>query len=381
MRIVLEELKKIFNLKIITILIGFTMLYYFMFITFHIEYFPNGHPETEMYNLGVDLISRYGNVLDEVEFNEAKKDYIDLTKKADEFIRKSTVFQSHNIKNYEEFVNLGEQSISGIYSELSHEFKGQTGYLIYELQTYEKFIEEYEGKEINLAYIKENNSSKLYQHLKETYEKEEKFYSILPQNVFSNFLNLNKELAVLLSISLIIFISPYLVKDYSNDIVPIQISTKIGRNLLSKQLIAASIGSFAVILFQLIIFLFAYSLNNTGIFFKNFLNSFYNFAYYSWGNFTFIEYIILATIFAITFGFGVGLISFFLSKLCKNYIAIIAVQIPLVFIYYWMINRLFKINIFGGNFLASKPLQILMVLMVGLVLSAILIIRERKIEV
>ena len=75
MRIIINEIKKIFNLKMTSILILGTILFYQMFISFDINVFPNGRPSLDLYNITVQMIKDYGNEMDQIEFQHFKNIY------------------------------------------------------------------------------------------------------------------------------------------------------------------------------------------------------------------------------------------------------------------------------------------------------------------
>jgi uncharacterized phage infection (PIP) family protein YhgE len=46
MRIVINEMKKIWNVRMFLIIVLICLLFYLLFMSFHIKFFPNGHPAT-----------------------------------------------------------------------------------------------------------------------------------------------------------------------------------------------------------------------------------------------------------------------------------------------------------------------------------------------
>ena len=106
MRIILNEIKKIFSLKMIVLLILITVTMFFVFdIVFHIKYFPNGRPALDIYNIGVEMVENYGEYMDEDEFEHFKARYDELVKEADEYIQSRDDFIELGITTYEEFEN------------------------------------------------------------------------------------------------------------------------------------------------------------------------------------------------------------------------------------------------------------------------------------
>jgi hypothetical protein len=60
MRIVINEMKKIWNVRMLLIIALICLLFYLPFMSFHIKYFPNGHPATEKVYYSIELLQRYG---------------------------------------------------------------------------------------------------------------------------------------------------------------------------------------------------------------------------------------------------------------------------------------------------------------------------------
>ena len=63
MRIVLYEMKKIWNIKLLLVIALLCALFYSIFMEFSIKYFPNGHPATEEIAYSIEMAQRYGPTL------------------------------------------------------------------------------------------------------------------------------------------------------------------------------------------------------------------------------------------------------------------------------------------------------------------------------
>lgn len=73
MQIIINEIKKILNWKMILVLFLVNAVLYFLLINFHIENFPNGRPDLDSYNISVEMIRKYGINMDEEEMADFKK--------------------------------------------------------------------------------------------------------------------------------------------------------------------------------------------------------------------------------------------------------------------------------------------------------------------
>ncbi|KGM94222.1 hypothetical protein Z968_12080, partial [Clostridium novyi A str. 4552] len=70
MRIIFNEAKKIFNPKMVILLLFINIIVYFLCIEFHVKYFPNGPGEETIYNMFVEMKQKYGTYMDESEFED-----------------------------------------------------------------------------------------------------------------------------------------------------------------------------------------------------------------------------------------------------------------------------------------------------------------------
>ena len=59
----------------VAILLLGSLVIYELFISFYIDYFPNGRPALDSYNIGCNMIKKYGNSMDEKEFADFKQMY------------------------------------------------------------------------------------------------------------------------------------------------------------------------------------------------------------------------------------------------------------------------------------------------------------------
>ena len=49
------------------------MLFCTFYIEFHITYFPNGRPDLDSYNIGIEMIEKYGTHMDGAELRTSKR--------------------------------------------------------------------------------------------------------------------------------------------------------------------------------------------------------------------------------------------------------------------------------------------------------------------
>ena len=147
MTIILNELKKIFNIKFILLFILITLIMYFLFIEFDIKYFPNGRPSLDIYNIFVDMKDSYGEFMDEEEFEDFKRKYEETKKEADEYIQSRKDFRELGITNYDEFIDM-DDTTNKEFKKLRYDviFNKRID-VFWELPCREEYIRAYENRE------------------------------------------------------------------------------------------------------------------------------------------------------------------------------------------------------------------------------------------
>ena len=80
MRVLWNELKKILTLKMVLLLAVVNSILFFLLIEFYIEYFPNGRPGLDHYNISIEMLDKYGMDIDDKEFADFKETYANRSK-------------------------------------------------------------------------------------------------------------------------------------------------------------------------------------------------------------------------------------------------------------------------------------------------------------
>ena len=111
MRIILYEMKKIWNIKLIIIIAVLCALYYYMFIDFNVKHFPNGHPVTEEVNFSIQMIEQFGLSMEEDEFSDfIQSTREELITEAETYINDIPIFAEAKIYSYEDYEKIHEKS-------------------------------------------------------------------------------------------------------------------------------------------------------------------------------------------------------------------------------------------------------------------------------
>ena len=147
-----------------------------------------------------------------------------------------------------------------------------------------------------------------------------------------NYIDYIKNVAFLIMLSIMFMISPIYLRDKRNDLSYLQYSSKTGRNLFKKKIIAGLLSSFIIITVQLALFMLIYSSNRIGIFLNSSTLSIFNWIDIRWFDTTFIQYIVLTILGVYLLGFIITMLVMFISSIVSNYISVIGIQIPLIII-------------------------------------------------
>lgn len=112
MQIIINEMKKILNWKILLVLAFVNVSLYYFLIEFDIQYFPNGRPALDSYRIGVEMIENYGAEMNETELADFKEKYRQEVQKADQFLQSRQDAQDVGVTSYEEFRNMDKRKIA-----------------------------------------------------------------------------------------------------------------------------------------------------------------------------------------------------------------------------------------------------------------------------
>ncbi|AKL96586.1 ABC-2 family transporter protein [Clostridium aceticum] len=332
MRILFNEIKKIFELKMIVIMMLMSFILYFLFAGFYIDHFPNGRPALDHYNVSLQMLEDYGRFMDEEEFLHFKDVYEKEIERADQYLETNELAIEAGISSYEEFLAMDMGSRLNSYVMFEEGLD-----VFWELQARANLIDFYEEKELFMGSIYGATNEQQRQRIDEVVD-EGMITSIFPRLVFENYRDYMRYVSIIILLSVMFMLSPIYLRDKKNYMNHLQYTTKIGRDIFKKKVLAALIASFTIITLQLVVFFLLYATNNTGMFLNANIISIFN-GYVFWYNFTFIQYIILTVLGIYALGFVIALMVSFVSSLAPNYITMIATQVPLVFFTFSVLIR------------------------------------------
>lgn len=374
MRVLWNELKKILTWKMLVLLVLVNSVLYFLLIEFDIEYFPNGS-DIYSYNIGIEMIEKYGTTMDEDEFIDFKKTYDDEVKMADDYLQSREEYVDVGLETYEKFREYDWVNRSSKANELRDDlFFNQSTDLFWKLQAREELLSFYEYKE-TITEEFNNRQKKRFEEL----VAQEKF-GVYTSSAIDNFQRFIANVGIAILFSVVLVISPTILKDRSRQLVPIQYTTKKGRDLFRMKIYAGIIASFVVITVLLTVYFSLYSLNNTSMFFDVRVNTFIGNV--SWFDPTFFQFILLCIAGIYIIGLVFAVFSMAFSSLVPNMVSLIGIQIP--FVVGFLIIELYPllpkmISIWNPKWLSliSYCAMIIIVILCTLVLWK----REKKLDI
>lgn len=375
MNVILNELKKIFNMKSIILLLIVNVVMSFLFMEFDIRYFPNGEIAESYYNIFVEMEDEYGEFMDENEFNDFKGKYMETKKEVDKYIKSREDLKELGITNYDEFNKanssnyINYKKFEKIHWDILFEKKID---IFWEVPSRKDVIESYEKKEEIM--IREKLNEKQEIRVKEIIDKDIET-SIFTDVVFSNYNGLIKNVVRTILLSVMILITPIYTRDNKENINYLQYTSKVGRKIFKKKILSGLVATFILVSIELVCFLSLYSTNNISMFLDTNINSVFN-SIISWYDLTFIQYIILTIIGTYILAFIFSLISMFVSSISRNYIVLIAIQLSIALFTFVVLLRYIIENITSIDH--PKHLLGLSYLILIVISSILIIIRWKK---
>lgn len=346
MTIIVNEIKQIFTLKKVLLMVLITGLFYFLFISFYISHFPNGRPALDEYRISIEMLENYGLYMNEAEFLDFKAGYERQINEANEYLQSREDFVKAGITTYEDFLD------TSLHDEVTGELRNQILFqeqveVFWQLQEKKRIVGTYENRQSNLKQSYAHLGTEQEKRLNEIFNAEQET-AVFSYIVFENYNDMIPYMATLILISIMLMISPIHLKDRLNRVNYLQYTSKTGRGIFHKKLLAAMGATLIITTLQLLLFFLVYTKNETAMFLKASVTSF-NSYFVSWFPLTFMNYILLTVAGIYLLALVTTLIVVVISNRVPNYMTLIGVQIPLGalfigLIFKWLIYRMTEIN-------------------------------------
>lgn len=325
MRIILFELRKIFEWKRLLVCTFFCAIFAFLFLDFHFRFFPNGS-EVHRFNIVLQMIDDYGFEMDESEFEMFQQQFEDQVAEFNAYLQTRADIQEAGITSFEDL----------LYSEEDSEIRERIAFeednlIFWELQARHQLI--YEWRHIDAWYDGEFDTA---------------IQPIFDFRIFENWQNIISWTALMIIFSVMIMISPLYLFERKNNMMALQYTTKLGRSLYIKKMIAVALATLIGITFQIgVIFVLYIGVNQTTAFFPIVTNSVWSGGRILRHDISFFHYILVTIGLVYVLGLMFSGISVFASRIAPNHLTVIALQIPLITVF----------QVFLSNVMIRNPLS------------------------
>ena len=359
MRVVLLELQKIFNLKRMIVVTILCALLSFLFLEFHFRVFPNGS-NIHSFQMTEQMIEEFGAELDLYEFAIINERFVEDLAEFNTYFLNRTDVQGTNLNSVTE---LWYNQDSAVVFELMNRLAFEDNNIDYwNLQVRYHFISDIERLIEDGMFID--------------------VQPIFDLQVFHNWVDIISWSTLILVVTVLVIILPIFVSERKSNMFQIQYTTKLGRELYGKKLIAVTLASLigTTLLVGSVVGLY-FLMNQTTTFFPNLI-------WTNWGestlryDMTFLNYILLTVGLTYVLGLIFAFIAFFISRISSNHLTALALGIPLIVIFEMYLSNYLIRNVLSIWINGAMPI----LLYAGLIIITIAILfvqgyREKRIDI
>lgn len=398
MKIFRKELAKIFNFRLILILVGFAVIFEYLFI--NLNYYP-GYSASSPYDVPFyeELVTEFGPTLSRDEYDGFLQKKKELAAVVEAEMQNSEVFRKYGVETIEQFEEYHNKS-----GELTEEeelileettnfwFRNETTEpILFRIQVLNRYIEKegthFFADDTDMEYWSDyfsRHSPQVAERMQTLFRKNE--VSLLPSSLYNLINDDFLRLVILSVICCFVLILSYQIAERLRGILPIAASTKIGRHIFKRQMSTSVIsgailgliigGIYGVMLWSKNVFTFA-ACPLSGILYR------------FWLDMSFGQYMLLCFLLLILISAAAALLAYFIGRLSANYIAGIAVSIPSAAVYYVLVllfgNFMLKVGDYGKFSSESLAASLLwtfggIALLIGTIcaVSGVLLKRDRR---
>ena len=409
--IIWNELKKIWNVKILVILFVLSGLYFIITMNDRIQNYPSG---TWLFDVDVahHLTEHYGTALEQDEFESFLKDREVIISELDAFIASNTVFTGAGIYDFQDYENFREdfhsrydtrgEAETNLWIAISNEWGG-----VLRIQIDGEWVDFVSGNETPAAYARYigfSNVVEMYQSqwqeninsFMESMPLSERqaqrvleirdsgeMFGILSQHTVFHTWQYAQALAGLVILATLMLVSPLITTDRASKVKALQYSSTTGRGILRKQFAATIISAImAATLFVLCFAGIFIGATGTQAFWMNGINSFMSFPYH-WLSVTYGQYCLLLIGLIYLLSVTAAAFAFVLSRFSQSMIVLICKAIPALvaaaFLSNWLLDEFLGIYVGGNVLLKAFFISALFAAAIGI--AVYVMVKEKKKDV
>ena len=260
------ELRKIWRPGILAVILLLGAVYYWMFPQFYIEYFCNGPYAEAQFTLASDWVAQYGPTLEQAERAELDGQ---LAEELDVFVRQIAAIPeaaAAGLTDHEAVLSFREDYLDGTRENggeadmdveaLLYRVYGGTSW--YRIEVLTDVMETYDTQAERRAQIvsnrREDGQPETMVRREAELASSEMAHSLLPSSVKHSTQEYGKDLAVWCVLSIVLLLSPTLVRDRLRGTRPLQWASRRGRAILSTQMGTALLSALMLTIVNLTIY-------------------------------------------------------------------------------------------------------------------------------
>lgn len=379
-----QEIKKIWRPSVLVGILLLGLIYYYMFPSFYIEYFSNGPSAQVEFDLSVEWVAQYGPTLEPEERAELDSRLTEELAKFNRRLEEIPEAAEAGITDYESFRTASQTEEN---TQLMWDIRDETN-----CYTIEKIQQMMELSDLQRDYLGQPEFFKYYTPKEQAQMLAVDSWpkSLLSSSVMDSTECYLKYLAQWTVISVILLLSPTLVRDRLRRMRFIQWSSRRGRRVLHTQLAAGLISALLLSVVNVTAYAIPF-LSQGPLALKDcpLGNSVWG-SGTPWFNWTYGQYLTVLTGMVLALGLGVGAVTLFLSRFSDNYVSMLLKVFPL----FVVMGGFFATWVIGGAFFfrpawdyaeffvakGAEAVCIAALLIVGAALTGWSCLRQRKLE-
>ena len=334
------ELRKIWRPGILAAILLLGAVYYWMFPQFYIEYFCNGPNAEAQFDLASDWVARYGPTLEQAE--RAKLDG-QLAEELDTFAQQIAAIPeaaAAGLTDYEAVLSFRENYLNGTQEHggeadmdveaLLYRVYSGTGWYRIEVLTdvMEAYDTQAERRTQAVSNRREAGQPEAMVRREAELASSEMTHSLLPSSVKHSTQEYGKDLAVWCVLSIVLLLSPTLVRDRLRGTRPLQWASRRGRAILSTQMGTALLSALMLTIMNLTIYAVPFLAQGPLRFAACGLDGIWEWGT-PWFDWSYGTYLLVLVGLLLALSLGATGLTVFLSQYSGSYIAMLLKAVPL----------------------------------------------------
>lgn len=334
------ELRKIWRPGILAAILLLGVVYYWMFPEFYIEYFCNGPAAQAEFQLASEWVAQYGPTLEPEERAELDGQLTEEIAAFDRQIAAIPEAAAAGLADYETFYQFREDYYSGTAASggeadmdresLVHRVYGGTNwYAIEEIQyTLRLYDTQEERSALVISGRRAEGQPETMILREEALAVSDLRHSLLPGSVEESTREYSRDLAVWCVLSIVLLLSPTLVRDRLRRTQGMQWTSRRGRSILTTQMAAALCSALVLTTVNLAIYAIPFLAQEPLQFHACGLGGIWAWGS-PWFDWTYGTYLVVLVVLILMLALAVAGFTVFLSQYSGSYIAMLLKALPL----------------------------------------------------